>query len=51
MAPKRVFLFITGYFIVHFVQFLFAMLFVYGVVIPIQEGRYLEWLTNFGFIM
>lgn len=40
-----------GYFIVHFVQFLFALLFVYGVVIPIQEGRFVQWLINFGFIL
>ncbi|XP_012686734.1 STRA6-like isoform X1 [Clupea harengus] len=40
-----------GYFILHFVQFLFAVLFVYGVVIPLQEGRFVEWLTNFGFVL
>ena len=41
----------AGYFILHFVQFLFAVLFVYGVVIPLQEGRFVEWLTNFGFVL
>ncbi|XP_062372742.1 STRA6-like isoform X2 [Sardina pilchardus] len=40
-----------GYFIVHFVQFLFALLLAYGVVIPIQEGRFVEWLTNFAIVL
>ncbi|XP_076151607.1 STRA6-like isoform X1 [Alosa pseudoharengus] len=40
-----------GYFIVHFVQFLFVLLLAYGVVIPIQEGRFVEWLTNFAIVL
>uniref|UniRef100_A0A8C1Z1A1 STRA6-like n=1 Tax=Cyprinus carpio TaxID=7962 RepID=A0A8C1Z1A1_CYPCA len=31
-----------GFLIVHFVQFLFALLFVYGVVLPIQKGHFLS---------
>ncbi|XP_073326798.1 STRA6-like [Pagrus major] len=37
-----------GYLIVHFVHFLFALLFVYAVVIPIQHGRVLTMLSNVG---
>uniref|UniRef100_A0A8C1M9P6 STRA6-like n=1 Tax=Cyprinus carpio TaxID=7962 RepID=A0A8C1M9P6_CYPCA len=35
-----------GFLIVHFVQFLFALLFVYGVVLPIQKGHFLSWLST-----
>ncbi|TRY85743.1 hypothetical protein DNTS_031924 [Danionella cerebrum] len=35
-----------GYLIVHFVQFLFALMFVYGIVLPIQKGHILSWLSN-----
>ncbi|XP_059192817.1 STRA6-like [Centropristis striata] len=37
-----------GYLIVHFVHFLFALLLVYGLVIPIQHGRALSMLSNLG---
>ncbi|XP_048852496.1 STRA6-like isoform X2 [Brienomyrus brachyistius] len=40
-----------GYIIVHFVQFLFALLFVYGVVLPIQHGHGLKVLINFGIVL
>ncbi|XP_071244077.1 STRA6-like isoform X3 [Salvelinus alpinus] len=40
-----------GFLIVHFVQFVFALLFTYGVVLPIQNGRVLEMLTNMGTIL
>ncbi|XP_068079466.2 STRA6-like isoform X3 [Danio rerio] len=40
-----------GFLIVHFVQFLFALMFVYGVVLPIQKGHILSWLSNVGIIL
>ncbi|XP_026122587.1 stimulated by retinoic acid gene 6 protein-like [Carassius auratus] len=40
-----------GFLIVHFVQFLFALLFVYGVVLPIQKGHFLSWLSSVGIIL
>ncbi|TRY85745.1 hypothetical protein DNTS_031924 [Danionella cerebrum] len=40
-----------GYLIVHFVQFLFALMFVYGIVLPIQKGHILSWLSNVGIIL
>uniref|UniRef100_A0A4W5K3K9 STRA6-like n=1 Tax=Hucho hucho TaxID=62062 RepID=A0A4W5K3K9_9TELE len=40
-----------GFLIVHFVQFVFALLFAYGVVIPIQNGRVIEMLTNLGTVL
>ncbi|XP_062865140.1 STRA6-like [Trichomycterus rosablanca] len=36
-----------GYLIVHFVQFIFALLFVYLIVLPIQKGGFLHWFTSF----
>ncbi|XP_067298116.1 STRA6-like [Pseudorasbora parva] len=40
-----------GFLIVHFVQFLFALMFVYGVVLPIQKGKILSWLSSVGIIL
>ncbi|XP_071390161.1 STRA6-like [Centroberyx affinis] len=40
-----------GYLIVHFVQFLFALLFVYLLVLPFQHGRALAMFTNLGIIL
>ncbi|KAM4604349.1 STRA6-like isoform 2-T2 [Polymixia lowei] len=40
-----------GYLIVHFVQFLFALLFVYLLVLPVQHGRAVAMLTNLGIIL
>ncbi|XP_070781443.1 STRA6-like [Enoplosus armatus] len=40
-----------GYLIVHFVHFLFALLFVYLLVLPIQHGKALSMLTNLGIIL
>ncbi|XP_027139013.1 STRA6-like isoform X1 [Larimichthys crocea] len=40
-----------GYLIVHFVHFLFALLFVYLLVLPIQHGRIVSMLTNIGIIL
>ncbi|XP_051761303.1 STRA6-like [Ctenopharyngodon idella] len=40
-----------GFLIVHFVQFLFALMFVYGVVLPIQKGQFLSWLSSVGIIL
>ncbi|XP_016347238.1 STRA6-like isoform X1 [Sinocyclocheilus anshuiensis] len=40
-----------GFLIVHFVQFLFALLFVYGVILPIQKGHFLSWLSSVGIIL
>ncbi|XP_071359626.1 STRA6-like [Trachinotus anak] len=40
-----------GYLIVHFVHFLFALLLVYGVVLPIQHGHVLKMLTDLGIIV
>ncbi|XP_070827113.1 STRA6-like [Chaetodon trifascialis] len=40
-----------GYLIVHFVHFLFALLFAYALVLPIQHGRALTMLTNLGIIV
>ncbi|XP_056136244.1 STRA6-like isoform X2 [Lampris incognitus] len=40
-----------GYLIVHFVQFLFALLIVYLLVLPIQHGRAMAMLTNVGIIL
>ncbi|XP_056120558.1 STRA6-like [Rhinichthys klamathensis goyatoka] len=40
-----------GFLIVHFVQFLFALMFVYGVVLPIQKGQFLSWLSSVGVIL
>ncbi|XP_060908796.1 STRA6-like [Labrus mixtus] len=39
-----------GYLIVHFVHFLFALLFVYVLVLPIQHGQVLSMLRNLGII-
>lgn len=47
----KVLQFLPGFLIVHFVQFVFALLFTYGVVLPIQNGRVLEMLTNMGTIL
>ncbi|XP_037388597.1 stimulated by retinoic acid gene 6 protein-like [Pygocentrus nattereri] len=35
-----------GYLIVHFVQFLFALLFAYLVVLPIRNGGFLPWFSH-----
>ncbi|XP_030643905.1 STRA6-like [Chanos chanos] len=40
-----------GYLIVHFVQFLFALAFAYGIVLPIQKGQILNWLSTVGTIL
>ncbi|KAK9539921.1 hypothetical protein VZT92_002405 [Zoarces viviparus] len=40
-----------GYLIVHFVHFLFALLLVYVLVLPIQHGRTLTMVTNLGIIL
>ncbi|XP_050992161.1 STRA6-like isoform X2 [Labeo rohita] len=40
-----------GFLIVHFAQFLFALLFVYAVVLPIQKGHFLRWLSSVGIIL
>ncbi|ROI15953.1 Stimulated by retinoic acid gene 6 protein-like [Anabarilius grahami] len=37
--------------IVHFVQFVFALMFVYGLVLPIQKGQFLRWLSSVGVIL
>ncbi|XP_049901242.1 STRA6-like [Epinephelus moara] len=40
-----------GYLIVHFIHFLFALLFVYALVLPIQHGKALSMLSNLGLIL
>ncbi|XP_074539365.1 STRA6-like [Halichoeres trimaculatus] len=40
-----------GYLMVHFVHFLFALLFVYALVLPIQHGHALSMLKNLGIII
>ncbi|XP_033948271.1 STRA6-like [Pseudochaenichthys georgianus] len=40
-----------GYVIVHFVHFLFALLLVYGLILPIMHGRALSMLHNLGIIV
>ncbi|XP_064199967.1 stimulated by retinoic acid gene 6 protein-like [Anguilla rostrata] len=40
-----------GYLIIHFVQFLFALLIAYLVVLPLRHGRGLAMLSNLGFIV
>lgn len=40
-----------GFLIVHFVHFLFALMFVYLLVLPIQHGQILVMLHNFGIIL
>ncbi|KAJ8001014.1 hypothetical protein DPEC_G00186410 [Dallia pectoralis] len=40
-----------GFLVVHFVLFVFAMLFTYGVILPIQNGRVLNLLSNLGTIL
>uniref|UniRef100_A0A8C9XTB6 STRA6-like n=1 Tax=Sander lucioperca TaxID=283035 RepID=A0A8C9XTB6_SANLU len=40
-----------GYLIVHFIYFLFALLLVYMLVLPIQHGKALIMLTNLGVIL
>lgn len=47
---KMIFVF-PGFLIVHFVQFVFALMFVYGVVLPIQKGQFLSWLSSVGIIL
>uniref|UniRef100_A0AAY4CZS9 STRA6-like n=1 Tax=Denticeps clupeoides TaxID=299321 RepID=A0AAY4CZS9_9TELE len=42
---------VVSYFIVHFVQFVFALIFVYGVVLPIKEGHTVQWLISVGLII
>lgn len=42
--------FSPGYLIVHFVHFLFALGFVYTVVLPICHGRTLSMLYNLGIV-
>lgn len=43
--------FSSGYLIVHFVHFLFALLFVYVLVLPIQHGKVLSMLSNLGIVL
>uniref|UniRef100_A0A3Q3J290 STRA6-like n=1 Tax=Monopterus albus TaxID=43700 RepID=A0A3Q3J290_MONAL len=43
--------FTLWYLIVHFVQFLFALLLVYALVLPVQHGKVLQMLTNLGIIL
>ncbi|KAM9363644.1 STRA6-like [Symphorus nematophorus] len=40
-----------GYLIVHFVHFMFALVFVYLLIVPIQHGRALIMLSNLGIII
>ncbi|KAI1888321.1 hypothetical protein AGOR_G00183810 [Albula goreensis] len=40
-----------GYLIIHFVQFLFALLIAYLLVLPLQHGQGLALLSNLGFIL
>ncbi|KAL6467242.1 hypothetical protein MHYP_G00250460 [Metynnis hypsauchen] len=40
-----------GYLIVHFVQFLFALLFAYLVVLPIRNGGFLPWLSHLAILL
>ncbi|XP_033976227.1 STRA6-like [Trematomus bernacchii] len=40
-----------GYVIVHFVHFLFALLLVYGLILPLMHGRALSMLHNLGIIV
>ncbi|KAF7223820.1 STRA6-like isoform X2 [Nothobranchius furzeri] len=40
-----------GYLIVHFVHFLFALLLVYGLILPIQHGQTLSMLKNLSLIL
>ncbi|XP_051559738.1 stimulated by retinoic acid gene 6 protein-like [Myxocyprinus asiaticus] len=40
-----------GFLIVHFVQFIFTLLFVYGVVLPIHKGHFLSWLSSVAIIL
>ncbi|XP_010785084.1 STRA6-like [Notothenia coriiceps] len=40
-----------GYVIVHFVHFLFALLLVYGLILPVMHGRALSMLHNLGIIV
>ncbi|XP_072319557.1 STRA6-like [Eucyclogobius newberryi] len=40
-----------GFFIVHFVQFLFALAFVYIFVVPIEHGKILDLLRSIGIIL
>ncbi|KAJ8262555.1 hypothetical protein GJAV_G00167750 [Gymnothorax javanicus] len=40
-----------GFLIIHFVQFLFALLITYLLIIPFQRGRGLAMLSNLGFIV
>ncbi|XP_074486787.1 STRA6-like [Sebastes fasciatus] len=40
-----------GYLIVHFVHFVFALLLVYALVLPIQQGNALSMLANLGIIL
>ncbi|XP_022537430.2 STRA6-like [Astyanax mexicanus] len=40
-----------GYLIVHFVQFIFALLFVYLVVLPIQKEGFLPWFSHVAIIL
>ncbi|KAI7811404.1 putative STRA6-like [Triplophysa rosa] len=40
-----------GFVIVHFIQFLFALIFAYGVVLPIQKGKFLRWLSSVSIIL
>ncbi|XP_076869368.1 STRA6-like [Brachyhypopomus gauderio] len=40
-----------GYLIMHFVQFMFALLFVYLVVLPIQKGGFLPWFSKLAILL
>ncbi|KAA0722505.1 Stimulated by retinoic acid gene 6 protein-like [Triplophysa tibetana] len=40
-----------GFVIVHFIQFLFALIFAYGIVLPIRNGKFLRWLSSVSIIL
>nr|XP_055061822.1 STRA6-like isoform X1 [Misgurnus anguillicaudatus] len=40
-----------GFVIVHFMQFLFALIFTYGIILPIQKGKFLSWLSSVSIIL
>lgn len=50
-SASGLFFFSPGYLIVHFIHFLFALVFVYAVVLPIRHGRTLSMLYNLGIVV
>ncbi|KPP67161.1 stimulated by retinoic acid protein 6-like, partial [Scleropages formosus] len=42
---------VVSYLIIHFVQFLFALIVAYGIILPIVNGRVLELLKHLGLIL